>query len=65
MLTLQGGRKFEDRILIHKGEWFCPYCRFRRTFATVKGALEGAGRHLMAQHLIRLTLPSKAKEEPS
>ena len=44
-------------IHVTVGWWECHRCAFRRYFATVQGALEGAAAHLMARHRIRLTLP--------
>lgn len=56
-LALVDGKKFEDRVLIHEGEWSCPECAFRRTFGTKQGALMGATDHLRTAHGLRLSLP--------
>ena len=45
-----------DAILISAGTWFCPRCDFYRHFETEKGALIGAGKHLLAEHRVRLVL---------
>jgi len=41
------------------GWWRCIECLFRRYFATDKGALSGAARHMKERHGVRVTLPTR------
>lgn len=42
------------------GEFRCALCSFVRTFGTDKGALDGAAKHMLEAHRVRLTLPVRS-----
>lgn len=49
------------RIVVNgAGPWSCPRCPFSRTYATDQGALQGAAKHLLEAHRVRLMIEPRS-----
>lgn len=49
------------RVLVRgAGLWSCPRCPFQREYATEQGALQGAAKHLLEAHKVRLMIEPRS-----